>query len=68
MIYWNMYQILKYIKQQKSEMVVESVLQYPVYLSEQYRHTEDVCRYPEGKVGSFFGQGSEIRPFKGFGK
>lgn len=66
--YWNMYQILKYIKQQKSEMVVESVLQYPVYLSEQYRNTETVYGYPEGKVGSVFGQRSEIRPFKGFGK
>lgn len=66
--YWNMYQILKYIKQQKAEMVVESVLQYPVYLSEQYRHTEAVFGYPEGKAGSFFGQGSAIGPVKGFGK
>ena len=48
-------------------MVVESVLQYPVYLSEQYRHTEAVYEYPEGKIGSFFGQGSGIGA-KGFGK
>lgn len=67
--YWNMYQILKYIKQQKAEMVVESVLQGPVILSEAYRHGDHPyvrADYPEGILGGF-GQRSGIG-LKGFGK
>lgn len=67
--YWNMYQILKFIKQQKAEMVVESVLQGPVILSEAYRHGDHPYvrgNYPESVLGSF-GSGSGIG-FKGFGR
>lgn len=64
--YWNMYQILKFIKQQKSEMVVESVLPHPVILSEGYRYSESLYGHPESATG-VFGQRSGIG-YRGFGK
>ena len=66
--YWNMYQILKFIKQQKAEMVVESVLQGPVILSEAYRcgdHPYVRGNYPESVLGSF---GNRSGIGLGFGK
>ena len=64
--YWNMYQILKYIKQQKAEMVVESVLQGPVILSEGYRYSESLYGHPESATGVFGSRGGI--GYKGFGK